>query len=618
MFQRKLKSLDLSFNRIHFLSNRTLLGLENIQRLVLTNNQLSNLEQGWLQPCPNLAHLELSDNNIKLLDETVLVGARNLRFLNLAYNYISRVPDTWHAQQLDSLTLAGNPLQTFSFCSVSALSQLRVLNVSDTGLTRIDFCQDTQRSLQILDISGNYLFLPLPQLLPLPNLHYLSVGQRNISVLSKTSFVGMDSLRSIEVSSCPLLTRIEPGVFTSLQLLENISIVGCPELEYLPVGLILDGENPLNINLGGNGITWIDPGSLPWDRVSSLDLSGNSLHCDCRMVWLVPVLKNLNHTAICRSPLQFSLVPVVDLRQEEFNCVILGPLQVSVVSVCLVLVSLALGIIGFLVYRRKKPSGVIADFPPPGYLQHYKDGCELGWPDKPSMFTDADWAYLEPKCSCREMYEMPGQGNNQPTENQYQNKRTLKSGTLSNFAKSSTTLDISSTFSRSRPQTFKLQQIQSSIDDRTVLDDWNQPVGLTLDRSRTVPSQLSSDYFLPHTDASETSRLENFPITDLDRMTGGGTQILEFKITNKLRGTVSTVDREYLSRVGTLNNIQTYYLNPGNGRLNSPGVELQMTGYQQFVRTNPRLGRTLLSASFDHLSSSCSSGVNMDVLNHNS
>ena len=101
-------------------------------------------------------------------------------------------------------------------------------------------------------------------------------------------------------------------------------------------------------------------------------------------------------------------------------------------------------------------------------------------------------------------------------------------------------------------------------------------------------------------------------------MTGGGTQILEFKITNKLRGTVSTVDREYLSRVGTLNNIQTYYLNPGNGRLNSPGVELQMTGYEQFVRTNPRLGRTLLSASFDHLSSSCSSGVNMDVLNHNS
>ena len=633
LFQDKLRRLDLSFNKIQQLSNRTLLGLENLENLRLAGNQLSTLEQGWLEPCSNLVYLDLSDNNLKLLDESVLSGARNLRYLTLSYNYINQISDTLHAPQLDSLTLAGNPLQSFSFCRVSSLSHLRILNISGTGLTKIGSCQDTLRSLEILDIAGNYLDLPLPQLQALPNLQQLSAGQRNISVLSKTSFVGLDSLRSIELSYSPILTRIEPGVFASLQLLENIIITGCPGLEYLPVGLILDGENPLNIDLRGNGITWIDPGSLPWNRVLRLDLGDNPLHCDCRMVWLIPVLMNINHTAICRSPLQFSLVSISDLQEDEFNCVILGPLQVSVVSVCLVLISLALGIIGFLVYRRKKPSGVIADFPPPGYLQHYKGGCELGWPDKPPIFNEADWAYLEPKCSCRELYEIPGQGK-ESMDNYYQNSRGIKSDTLTKYSKSSTNLDISSTFSRPRQHTFKLKQVQSSLDDRTILDDWSKPEftldrskpdlsldrskpDFTLDRSKTVPSHLSSDYFLAHTDVCETSRMDKFPILDVDRTGCIGTRISGINTTNHNRGVVSTVNQEYLSRVGTQPNVQNYYLDIGNTNMDSP--ERQGTGYHPFVRTNPRLGRTLLSASFDHLNSTISApGENKAVLNHNS
>ena len=210
------------------------------------------------------------------------------------------------------------------------------------------------------------------------------------------------------MSNCPELTSIEPGLFASLQFLQELVIRENPKLDYLPVGLVLAGNQPLSVDASGNGLTWVDPGSLPWERVVDLDLTDNQLHCDCRIAWMIRALRQTeNHTALCEFPAQMSGLKISELSEEEFKCVLLGPLQVSVLSVCLVMVSLALGIIGFLIYRHKKPTAAISDFPAPGYLQHYKGGCELGWVDKQNGYTDEDWAYLQPKCSCRDMYEVP-------------------------------------------------------------------------------------------------------------------------------------------------------------------------------------------------------------------
>ena len=50
-----------------------------------------------------------------------------------------------------------------------------------------------------------------------PSVRHISAGQRNISILSKTSFVGLDNLRSVQVANSPKLTGLETGLFASLQ-----------------------------------------------------------------------------------------------------------------------------------------------------------------------------------------------------------------------------------------------------------------------------------------------------------------------------------------------------------------------------------------------------------------
>ena len=458
------------------------------------------MEVGWLNPCPALHTLHLANNNLKLLDSNVLTGGRSLVRLDLTNNLISSLPNLASSNKLEQLSLPFNPLHTFSFCEVSKLSILSSLNLSNTNLVSVEPCGDTLRSLHILDLSANYLSFPMAELLALPNLRHLSAGQKNISVFSKTSFAGLDNLDTVQLDNCPELKSIEPGLFASLLFLERLTIQGNPQLEFLPVGLVVAGSRTLSVDLSMNGLTWIDPGSLPWDRVVDLDLSNNQLHCDCRIAWMISALRKIdNHTALCFIPDQFTGVSISELSEDEFKCVVLGPLQVSVLSVCLVMVSLALGIIGFLIYRHKKAAATISDFPAPGYLQqHYKGGCELGWVDKQNGYSDEDWAYLQPKCSCRDVYEVPQGHHDSGT------MLTASNGTLRypTHQQQATILDISSTFRRADPPSSRSNQPPEP-------EAWSGSPPLVNQRN-SVPSLLS-DYFLPVTDPEG----QPFPIPDL-------------------------------------------------------------------------------------------------------
>ena len=239
--------------------------------------------------------------------------------------------------------------------------------------------------MRTLDLSDNWLVLPLAQLLALPHLEHLSAGQRNVTKLQRGAFAGLQSLRSVDLSGSPLLESLAPGLLAGLPLLETICLSSLPRLTSLPVGLVLEGSRPLTLIARGSGLSWIDPGCLPWDRVQALDLTGNPLHCDCRLAWLVASLASLEHglasiehgqasiehgqasgehTAICASPPSLAGHHLRHLRPDQLRCVFLGPLQVapllhlhllqvSMVSICLVVISLALGCFTFLIYRHR-------------------------------------------------------------------------------------------------------------------------------------------------------------------------------------------------------------------------------------------------------------------------
>jgi len=232
-----------------------------------------------------------------------------------------------------------------------------------------------------------------------------------LTKLSKESFIGLDKLRSIEISNVQGLVSIEPGIFAGLQNLQNITITSNPLLTFLPVGMVISGERALSVTASDNGLTWLDPGCLPWDRLVYFDLSNNPLHCDCRLAWLAKTIAPTSHTAVCASPQELSGKNLTELKPDQLHCVFLGPLQVSVVSVCLVMISLALGCVTFLIYRSRRPRPAIADFPPPAYhINNYK--CD-DWQNKGHENDSSRWTFLEPDCGCQSVFHANG---NQQTD----------------------------------------------------------------------------------------------------------------------------------------------------------------------------------------------------------
>ncbi|KCV69154.1 hypothetical protein H696_04568 [Fonticula alba] len=131
----RLTTLELQDNDIVSLPQNMFLGMPRLERLCLNNNVLKKLPDQWAY-MPSLTYLNLGFNNISEIHDSLPSRFPNLIYLKLSGNRIQKIPLTFRRlQRLRSLHLSTNLLKTIPIRMMKSMA----------------------RSLQILDLSGNYL-----------------------------------------------------------------------------------------------------------------------------------------------------------------------------------------------------------------------------------------------------------------------------------------------------------------------------------------------------------------------------------------------------------------------------------------------------------------------------
>ncbi len=111
---KKLVSLDLSNNRIAFISDQAFAYLCSLQNLILKGNRLEKLSPIFME-LKNLTLLDLSHNRLKVITPGALHGLEALRDLCLDDNQLAEVPEDFFEPILciEKLAVAGN-VSTFT------------------------------------------------------------------------------------------------------------------------------------------------------------------------------------------------------------------------------------------------------------------------------------------------------------------------------------------------------------------------------------------------------------------------------------------------------------------------------------------------------------------------
>lgn len=156
LFERlpNLICLDLSGNDLSTFNASTFFGLSRLKTLILSGNQLIELEN---DPPPflyldNLEKLDLSYNKIKTLHVNSFKGLINLKSLNLQNNQLKAISRLfYHLSNLLHLTLSNNPLEELDVTEIESLSTLSIVSANLRSLPNIP------SKLKIFDLQRNQI-----------------------------------------------------------------------------------------------------------------------------------------------------------------------------------------------------------------------------------------------------------------------------------------------------------------------------------------------------------------------------------------------------------------------------------------------------------------------------
>ncbi|XP_047472312.1 leucine-rich repeat neuronal protein 1-like [Penaeus chinensis] len=297
MFQNmsRLEYLNMAKNAISTIFHDNLLGLKNLEQLVLFGNKLTYIEDKAFADQTHLLTLVLENNLLGSLYAEWFRGLDSLVELNLAYNRIHNIPASvfLHLHSLERLDLTGNRISTVNPGAFAGLTNLQHLVIKDNFLSKIPAAAfQSLLSLLTLNLDQN----PLVKIKPMDfsNLSVTKISlcqMPKLEIIDSKGFYDLANITTIKVTHNSKLAYVDPFAFMNVETLKDLQLH--------------------NNNLRGIEKEIVD--ILP--EGVQVSLYNNPLHCDCNGRWLRQLMDERDNVSVilvepehltCSSPPPFA------------------------------------------------------------------------------------------------------------------------------------------------------------------------------------------------------------------------------------------------------------------------------------------------------------------------
>uniref|UniRef100_A0A3Q2XQI2 Slit homolog 1b (Drosophila) n=1 Tax=Hippocampus comes TaxID=109280 RepID=A0A3Q2XQI2_HIPCM len=359
----QLRKINLSNNKISEIEDGAFEGASAVAELHLTANHLQVVRGGMFRGMESLRMLMLRNNKISCLHNGSFTGLSNVRLLSLYDNQLSVIlPGTFDAlPNLSTLNLLANPFNCD--CRLSWLGAwlrsrrivtgnprcqgpafLREIPLQDvaapdfrcedesTGCSLGPQCPSGCTCMDTVVRCSNKHLQALPRGLP-PNLTELYLdGNQFTRVPSQLG--NFKNLQLIDLSNNKI-SSLSDDSFANMSQLTTL-ILSYNSLRCIPP-LALAGLGSLRLlSLHGNDISELQHGIFnDVMSLSHLAIGANPLYCDCRLLWLSEWLKSGYKEpgiARCSGPPAMEGKLLLTTPPERFLCQ--GSVEASVVAKC--------------------------------------------------------------------------------------------------------------------------------------------------------------------------------------------------------------------------------------------------------------------------------------------
>ena len=304
VFLSKLQNLRLGGNLINQFELNAFQGLQYLEALDLTHNQLVAIPNAKHVKLGNLTYLNLQRNKIgDTISIETFLGYFRLRSLNLHENGIRRISHKAfrYVPTLETIRLSKNDIARLQKDIFLYLDNLENLNLAENNINDLDVSIFTQTpSLKYLDMSDNKHLLAhtkenFTQLLkPLKKLTKINLSGAKIKDMPNSLFYGLTELSIVGLSDISL-TIWSPDLFRDQSKIKILS-------------------------MARNKMSTIQQANIEYlTSLQQLDVSGNVFLCDCDLQWFTDWIKSGTFTYLVNLDSMTCDLPIQKRKDNLLN-----------------------------------------------------------------------------------------------------------------------------------------------------------------------------------------------------------------------------------------------------------------------------------------------------------